>query len=233
MPLGPIAAAVLPSVIGGIADIFGQQSANAANARLAQKQMDFQERMSNTQWQRGVKDMQAAGINPMLSVSQGPASAPQGAMARMESVTGGRMSERAINTVMSVAQVKSLTAQANSANASARLQNADAAIKEASVPWSAQNAENQAKILNAQFEKVDQEVINLVSQNVNLENDRQRARFELDVMNPLKQAYQEYLNETAKANIPQAQADAAFWSKIQEEGGITAKVLLFLKQLVK
>lgn len=37
---------------------------------------EFAERMANTQWQRGVDDMQAAGINPMLAVHQGGAAAP-------------------------------------------------------------------------------------------------------------------------------------------------------------
>lgn len=66
------------------ASIQMQRETNWANAMMAQRQMDFQEEMSNTSYQRAVADLRRAGLNPILAALNSGASTPPGAMANMQ-----------------------------------------------------------------------------------------------------------------------------------------------------
>jgi len=89
--VAPLIAAIAPALIGGAFGLAGQAMANRETEASTARQMEFQQRMSDTQYQRGMEDMRKAGLNPILAYKQGGASAPSGA-----SYTAGNVGSAAI-----------------------------------------------------------------------------------------------------------------------------------------
>ena len=79
----------LGNAIAGGLNYLGTHEANLMNREIMREQMGFQERMSNTAYQRVVQDMRAAGINPMLAVHSGGASSPAGASTQVRNELAG------------------------------------------------------------------------------------------------------------------------------------------------
>lgn len=116
----------LGTLVQAGADIYNTKKTNKANKEIAdaanalsqanaREQMEFQERMSNSAYQRGMQDMKAAGLNPILAYAQGGATAPSGAAG---AVTTAKMEKADLSSL------KQLTDLATNPASIQRMQNA-------------------------------------------------------------------------------------------------------------
>lgn len=160
----------------------GQASANQVNREEAQANRDFQQSMFNqqrgfaeqnmrtqeafqtqmasTQWQRGVSDMQAAGLNPMLAFSQGGNASPSGASSGAGSAAGAqaRVDSPAVAAINAALQARAVASTISLQEAQAEKTRAEAQT-ERSRP---ENVEADTKLKSKTTEKVNNEVHMLV-----------------------------------------------------------------------
>lgn len=113
--LGPVG-----SILGGIFSGRSAAKQNEMNIKMARENRAWQEKMSNTAYQRAAADLEAAGLNRILAFGGGGASSPSGNVPQI--VNEG---QPAINTALSVArqtaEIKNIKAQTRNTQADTRL----------------------------------------------------------------------------------------------------------------
>lgn len=124
-----------------------QEAANALNLAEAQRNRDWQERMSSTAYQRAMRDMKEAGLNPMLAYMQGGASSPGGAQAQVQSASHGNLVDKAIGAFTGIGGVHN---QASAIQQQGQMNQSSIQLNAATAIQSTANA----KKLNAEADRI-------------------------------------------------------------------------------
>lgn len=200
----------LAPLIAGGAGLVGSLFSNKGNQKEAQRNREFQERMSNTAAQRAVEDYTAAGLNPALAYDRS-ASSPGGAQAQIgNSIQQG------------VSNATSYRAEAQRLKQEAQMQ--EVAIEEARTRMGANKAANERDTAAAEQAWANTRLLRTQLQQTNL-------------MNPKLLKLQDSLNDSAATDamlkalsLPQAR-NAADWERFIS--GTPNKGLKGLGELLK
>lgn len=167
--------AIMGGLIGGGLSFLGGERRNQAQAAQAQQANTFSAQQFASRYQTTTKDMQAAGLNPMLAYSQGGGTPPSGQQASMDDTLTPAVSNFNVSK-MNTAQVANVQADTANKSAQAELWRAQAAAANASAGQSKSQVDVNAQMVD----KIKQETVNLVTENdkakVVIDNLRQEGQ---------------------------------------------------------
>jgi len=213
------------AVTSGLMSFFGGERRNEAQADQAAAANAFSAQQFATRYQTTVKDMAAAGLNPMLAYSQGGGSPPSGQQAQMQDTVTpavesfNRTRATASQNALQVSQVRNVDADTKNKEATTANIEADTAVKLAQSPnvradtllkgaqenlagASADQARTNIGYLEIQSKKILEEI-----KNIPVEGDRLRAL--------VKNLGVEYDNIVARTHNTRAATDQIKWLAVK------------------
>lgn len=233
----PAIGAIGGALVGGLFGKSAQSSANKVNIQLNRENRDWMEKMSNTEWQRGVQDMKAAGLNPMLAYSQGGANSPQNSAATVQP-------EDALAKSVTSAAANALQAQQMQANIDLTKANTVKTLEEAKTAGvTSGNAEDRQQ---AEIAEIRNRTLNIMAQQDLTDTERQRLE---DTMPSIIKMERERARLTEMqantagsesrlkaAQIPSAEAEAKLWNEMSGTNadlGSLAKLILLIRSMIR
>lgn len=235
---------LIKEVGSAVGSIVGDSHSAKQSRKEAEKQRSWEERMSNTSYQRGTSDMLAAGINPMAAISQGGASTPAGAVAQIPQGIGSRASSAA-------AQMALTNAQTNNLNAQTDLTREKVTQEKYNTDWAAADNSPGNAYGKPHIERqlLVEELGNLKQRTENMRTERETRLIEQQILEAtagytintakalaeIKQkevTAQELQNILLKLKLPEAEA-LADWFKRVGEGSPALKATMSIGQWLK
>lgn len=205
--------------IGSIATgLLGQKGANDRNEQqiaLSREQMAWQERMSNTAHQREVADLNAAGLNPILSARGGASTGSPVGIPQLENAMG--------TGIASAQQAKLIAAQVAQAESAAELNQASA-MKARAEAWQTSNyagPEAEARTSSARSvvdlnERRGNEInaaIRFIDEQIKTEGTKRVLHMSDAALNDAKQALVDLEAKHSQLGLNRAGVESKFYSE--------------------